>query len=858
MGLTSGVIYHMVDFAGFTRTATPTYNHAVTTAAGHAGSTNFSTSIGSLSVYTDTLHPETQNYIEGWKWDERKWSDTETENLSAYVPPNYDAITSGLSETSFQCGIGDNLDLEVVDIVEVPASGIHRSGIEHVWAPEINHGYFYDFATENYLYSDDSEVYYPTYSSIVGGIPQELNLIQLNSFPKVGIPITASTYNWDTLEGSYEIYQEWNKKAEFTGILSPLGEREDTYNDITGEIYWPLIDTALYEFIVSYSGVTNDTGLPEIVFNQQVVDPVGYTGDTILFSGLEILGLSTGGPDQEFHFQYSPIDENMMIRVFSCTTIPSGVLGAIVVASGVDGYGISDGGVIYSGIIENGYLSVEVTEWLARSLGTSYSGYVVNIDYDLGLAIFGDSDLGELVPKAGEYILAAYYRTVRLEYEPEHTGDTVLATEASLNPIGRHSGSGFIYLSTHLEDPATVVLDVELPEITTNYFGPLNIGNNYAAVVATVYDSQGNTLEDEAVTIFITSTPTIGSFGAIGTSTQSITDQNGQARAYFLPPRTVSDIGEEIFYPNFSIDPTPTYHGVTETTTLRTSNLLIEGTGEDVYLFQTQVDDPLLGFVETSIDQTDLDVQLTEYYRQFLLEQNIHGPTGLNDFGIPNNYLTNQTWEDVHRMLLGLARPSIYQRGTGAGKHLLCAMPDVFALNPHTLDPAGFAWAPMRPIDILEQGTGVYDLVYDTSVYSLPTPSGSHPTTSSGTLMSYFVVAPTSVEIQASVYSELAQRTIYSNSVEIKLDIPDYMNGLWTLDSLSELEIQEVNALLAGVVASGQRIPLGFRLRSSHITLAGALDGVTFLDVNPLYNADIWDVDEVPPARHKVLVGPPS
>ena len=865
MATTSSSIGHRFDLVGLVGTGVLSYKRAVTSVNGLPGAKNSPAKIGSYSYYATYAHPETGNKITGFKWDGRALADDENENWDASIPINWDATTSGVPVNYFQSGIGDNDDLEYLGAQEVISSGVNDQIVFDGWTPEINHGYYYDFQEEGYLYSDDSEIVYPSFSGVIPGVqwsgvvPDDavasgFNTISLLSFPKVGVPITAVQTEWDTAVGKYNPVERWRKRVDFTGIRDADLARQSTRDEYTNGIWWQLVDRADKEFIVSYSGVTNDTGLPSVIFNQQCVEPVGTTTSGVLFSGLELVGISTGGANQEFHCKYSPIDRTMLTQVLSFNTVPSGYIPESVLASGVDGDGMIGGGVLYSGLIEWGDLNVVVKEWVPQPLGTAFSGYRANMDYDFGIVSFGDpDDPGVEVPSAGEYIGVGYWKTVRVEYEPEDAIDTILALEANLNPVYRHSGQGFVYLSTRLEDPVNIVLTSELPEIAINEYGPLNIGNNYAPVIATVKDGQGNTLEDQPVTFTLLGSIVVGSFGTSSNSTTAVTNEEGAARAFYNPPRTIIDIGEEIEYDGYSVDAAPSYPGVTETTILRTSNMLIEGNEDDILLFQNLVDDPILGWMETSLDQDDLGIQLEQYYRMYFLEHDIYSATGLDGAGDPNPYLDTQTWEDMHRMLLDLSRPSLFLQDRGMGRKVLVAAPDVNALDPHTL--TANAWAPVHPIEIIEISAGVYDLVYDTSTYDIPVPSGTMTPTASGNLFSYFVVAPTMVEVQASVYNERLQQTIFSNIISVQLAIPEYMSGVWTLDEINQVQIDEVNTLLSGVaVDPTKKIPLGFRFRTSNVTLAGALNGVTFLDVNPTYNANVWDTDEVTPLGHRFSI----
>jgi hypothetical protein len=846
----SGILGYQADVAGFQGTGVLDYTYAVSPAAVEAGKELAPTAIGTLSVYTGKEHPETGNKIEGWKWDKRVWADDATESWDTYVPGNWDASTSGILTAYFQSGIGSGQDLELLDICYIPSSGI-RENIYGTWMPEINHGYYYNYSEQGYLHSDDSEVIYPSYSGLLTGVSSTFNTVDLLSYHKASIPITAESYYWNEDDGEYEVDVAWRKRPFFTGTTDSEGNENSTYSVLSDVTYWDNIDPTEKEFVVLYSGVTV-AGVPTVAFNQQCVSAVGSAdAGGVSFSGLEIIGTSTGAEGQEFHLGYSPIDSTMPITVLSFATIPSGTISAGTLALGTGGYGMNGGGLLPSGIIEGGYLATDVYEWLPRDDGTTFSGYNVNVDYDLGLLHFSSDSSLASIPPAGHYIGVSYYKTVRVEYEPDQGNESILGVEANLNPIYRRSGRGFVYLSNAIDDPASITLRADLPVISTNVFGPLDIGNNYAPVIATVLDSRGNPLEDQSVTIYITSEPSIGSFGSLGTSTDTVTDEDGEATVYYNPPRTISDIGEEVEAANHLVDNSPSYSGVTQATTLVVEDLLVDGEIEDIFLFQNYVDDPIMGLLDTTLDHGNLDAQLDAYYLSYLQEHQIYGPTGLLNLTTLNYYLSGSTWEASHRFLKGLLAPTIFQSDTGAGRRVLTAIPDSEALDPHTFQSN--AWAPMQPIDIVQSGTA-YRLVYDTSTYSIPVPSGSLTVGANGNLHSYFVVSPTTVTIQASTYSPRLNQTLYSNTVEIKLTVPSYMNGLWILDEINDIHISEISSLLSAVVASGQKVPLGFRFRSSNLALAGALDGVTFLDVNPEYNANVWDLDEVEPVRYSATV----
>lgn len=769
------------------------YNIPVVPARTEPGEEAYCAALGSFSTYVNSVHPNTENLIEGWHWDERTWTDEYTDNEVMCLPAVWDPTTSGITQSYFQSGIGSNHDLELMSIKFLPSSGLNEVGVYRVWAPEINHGYYYDYEDQGYLFSDDSEVQTVSYSGIVTGITTATNFneVTLSGFPKTGIPIQVSRMIWDNTLGKYEISTNLRKKINFTGTRDENLSRQSTYDSNTQGILWDNIDQDEQEFIVTYSG-----DYPKIICNNQYVELVG---SGVSVTGLEFIGISDGSAGQQFHTLYSPIDSTMDMEIYSYITT-----------------------------------SGTITSWEPIDTDVNMSGYQVRVDYDLGTLEFADPSVsGQYVPSAGSTIGIRYWKTLRVEYEPQNTGDTVVATEVSVNPIYRRSARGFIYLSNKLEDPASIVLEAQLPEIQTDIFGPLYIGNTYAPIIATVYDVNGQELEGQTVTFSIISDPVVGSFGGTNISTISVTDYKGEARSFYNPPRSINDIGEDITasgwsYENYPTD--PEYSGLAQITTLHTENILIEGDVNDIFLYEVHVDDPLQGYLDVTQDHNNLDIQLSGYYTSFFQEQEIYGPTGLDPSGLSPTENAIE-WEATHRLIWELSRPTIFQPNTGMGRKKLVSALDATMLNPHDFTQG--AVGPIQPINVTSAVVGEYDVVFDTSTYSIPIPTGTQYPTPSGTLYSYFLVAPTTVTMQASVFNERLNQNILSNEISVKLNIPSYLSGLWILDAINQSHIDEISAVLAsGITASGQRIPLGFRLRSSNITLAAALDGITFLDVN--------------------------
>jgi hypothetical protein len=794
------MLVHQMEVGPLVGSGVLSYTLPVASARTESGQEAAPAAIGSYSKYIDVAHPATGNLIEGWKWDQRVWAEDSTENSAVYLPTNWDPTTSGISESYFQSGIGSHDDLKLQNILEIPSENINSLDAFNIWAPVINHGYYYDYEEQDYLFSDDSELLYATYSGVAY---DGFNEIELSQRTKVGIPVRVRQLKWDNEEGKYNVAKTLRKKIQFTGIRDSSNARVSTYNEDSESILFENVDQSFDEFVIVTSGEQT-----KIILSNQYSEPVG---SGIVPNDLEFCGYADGSSSQQFHTQFAPVDYGMSVEVYSYLTT-----------------------------------SGPVTQWTVIDFDQTLVGNQVKFDYDLGILEFGDPEQGQTIPAAGHTIGVKYYKTVYAEYEPDYTQNTVTAIEANVNPIYRRNSRGFLYLATALEDPAVVDLRAALPELQSNQFGPLNIGSSFAPIIATVKDSKGQELEGQVVDFYITSVPAAGSFGVAlaDKTTSSFTDENGEARVFYIPPRGINDIGESIQAENWT-EVTNTvgteYEAYSEVTKLTTTNLLIQGNLQDVFLYEVYIDDPILGLRDVTLGTNNSAVQVANYYNEFFTENEITGGT------------KDAEWEDAHRETWDLVKPLIFSENLGLGRKKIVATVDSTAINPYTFEEG--AVSPVQPINIENLGGGQYNVVFDTSTFDIPEPSASLPSPT-GTLHSYFVVAPTEVKLQAEVFNERRNKYIKSNEISIKLSIPSYLSGLWIVDSINQNHIDEISPLLANITASGQRVPLGFRLRSSRITLAAALDGVTFLDVNRPWNYDPYDPDTVSGVRlgHQINV----
>jgi hypothetical protein len=722
-----------------------------------------STLTGYKSMYGSVPFPATGKTIQGFKFDEAFWRTKAEENDQAVIPTLWDPSTAGV-EDLFQPGIGDNQDLLVKDIA-VELVGTDTTS-NQVWRPSIEHGYYYTGPDEYYLYSDDSLTETATFSgvwksitnpSITGG-----NQLTLKFLPKPGIPILSRSFKWNSSTGSYDVDNIGRKVVSFTPVEDGL------FVESGDEILWGNLSKGQIEFLVNYETLN-------VVYNQQVVKKVGVASEPLTW---EIVGNTSSEDNQEHHLMYSPIDRLSPIQ-------------------------ISVNDVLYT-VVES------------FTTGTNQ----VVIDYDLGILKFGTTSAGGK-PAADLVIKAHYSKTHALEYEPVYSRNEATELQADLNPIRRFNSNGFVFVRQDQQEVGTLELSAELESLGLNYFGPLNVGNNFARLVATVKSKTDELIEGQEVFFEILSGPTNLTFGS-STSAKAISGADGNASTLMNPPQTIRDMG-----------------GVTDTVIVdgSGSKLVIGGytppsDTDSLFVFQVHTADDILGIPKS---------QLLSYYESYIQEEGTvsgqsKGPLVNINLGSDYSWISGAfsdfiKWEILHREFHGLAVPTTYDPGDlRTGKMTVVAVLSPTAVNPHTGTTPAFI--PIQPTSY--QVSGSFTVLNFDQIL---------PATGS-TYKSYLVVGPTKATIQAWTRNARTGTIVRSNAIEVLIDINQNNKGLMSIDAINSvpdgllgnalLWDQENVPLQSVNITSTGLLPIGWRIRSPGITIASALDSITFLDINPL------------------------
>jgi hypothetical protein len=100
------------------------------------------------------------------------------------------------------------------------------------------------------------------------------------------------------------------------------------------------------------------------------------------------------------------------------------------------------------------------------------------------------------------------------------------------------------------------------------------------------------------------------------------------------------------------------------------------------------------------------------------------------------------------------------------------------------------------------------------------------------TLQAYWVSAGKDIHVRTKAYSTLYNRDIKSNSVYLRIDLPEYLKGTYVAENIG--------------ASPPSNIPYGFRFFDEYFSKASGLDGLTYLSINPAsgYWNIIWPDDD--------------
>lgn len=430
-----------------------------------------------------------------------------------------------------------------------------------------------------------------------------------------------------------------------------------------------------------------------------------------------------------------------------------------------------------------GAVITEMVRW-TPGYGGSDGEYV--IDTDRGEITFPSEVNGETThitpPPAGEIIYAVYRPTIEVEYEPENCNNFLTAPFVNLSPVRVSTNRGFIYISEKELRVAYLELSADTTYIGDDIYGPLYLGSDYCFLVATAYNNSGQPVPGVEVSFYLDRDEDgklNGATALAGTEIIATTDGEGKARVVYSSPRSVEAVGQYLEH---------TSGDVASELTLIHNNGINSDTLDSLYVYQVFDDDGMLQWY----DIIEEDGQPGHGGRKVVL---------------------------YHKTLaaeLGGGEPESTDRFAG----------DADDINPHTGIDGSLTdvWMPLRPNAINGK---ILSFSYDGTPVDLPLTGPPNSSWdghifvpgSPGNLVAYWVSGGKQVPAHAKCFSYLYNDWIDSNDIEFRINIPEYLTGIYAADN--------------------KETPYGFRLYDDYAVASG-LNGATFLSINP--RAGKWPI----------------
>ena len=749
--------------------------------------------IGTVSPYYSTdgeLHPGTSNNVEGWKWDQRTWPLEEEYLSTSYVPTIWEPELSNIPSSFYQSGIGDGNDLLLLDV-----QYHHPSGSPSIWAPVLNHGWYYVFDQDWYLYSDQGQTEYFSATNTISGQQYQDLKYQI----KDGVPVMIRQYAFDRTTSKYTVGLDFRKKIEFT------------------------VSGTEPEFIVDHSSTP-----PRIILNDIYTEAVG-SGVTIVsgvanpveVTALEYLGLSTGDPSQEFTSTYNPIEPTAAVQVLSYTNAANPTEWTVI--SGIDDFTIS--------------------------------GQEVYVDRSLGRFVFGDRDLAELtgaglIPNTGERIVAHYTKALEVTYEPQDIAlDRIISLDSNVNPLATAKSSGFIQITTEdADEAASIVLTADLPFTPPSTYD-IEMGNNAGELIATVKTRADRPVEGQLVTFQIND-PAIGDFGGGVTTVTAITDSTGVAHVFYNAPSTISEGGS--FTTDVTVSGSETtvdVLGVGVPTS--TSGLFTYQVHEfDTVLGMSEtsgINHYTEFFTEERIAGATANQAWEEIHREAngLLEPLTY-PTGDITTGAKTILMTTRTIVNPHTGVLGSGLATLHPTqavdiGTESAPQVRLTYDSILPLpaginNTKSYLVIGESVTPVQAwVSNSRTNQRIYSNIIQLAIGIPDTMNGNFYADALSDIPSGLMLTAKNVDLVSDAWINTTSGLYWDEYQINKLSGESYL--VW----FRRTQRGATTVLgLTTITASGApaEIPLGFRLKSQDITGASILDAVTFIDADDRLSDD--------------------
>jgi hypothetical protein len=699
---------------------------------------------------------KTEDLPDGWQYDVKRWASPFDLRLPT-LPKVEGKGTQGVPETYYLPGVSDKSeDILFESIKQMTAEKTRQ------WVPTITTGDYFRYDIGYHLFSDNSIIQYASPVDTTDG----RNYITLTKEPNVNSTILVASFKREKHINTIIYNKKLTKVNNFTGKYIS-GEEQETLTS-GKQITWANVDTTKREFMITYPN--KDTYVA--VLNKDYIETHGIELDPLTSSlqdlgACELIGSSNGQEYQVFTLRYFPVVLQRLPEAEDTFHL--------YVANNVS--------------FEEW---ARVDNWWELFLTDSYTTNKYFVDRDLGIVYFGSPLCG--IPALASKIVVSYESTLRVEYEEEIEKDfLVRAITADVNPVTQATSQGFVCITHKTLEAANITLSIDKNKISgTNpeQHGPIYAGSDYGVLTAKVIDTNGEAVPNVEVSFSLVP----DNIGTINGSVSAISGTNSVGKAYtsYQPPTTSDELG---WYSTTVED-----MGAEKDIIIKSSASALS-TANKIYLYHVFKDDPLLGYdsiydylddiydvdppawVENSPDK---DVPITgakaRWRAEMILEYNLVDWVQADEGTLPSG-----------------RKVIVYKIDYANDTDNL----DAAAINPVT----GLAGAimPVYPTSFEKDGT--------TGFWKLTYPAAAIPAIGTNNIAGYWIVADRVVSVQASCWSPYYNRQIYSNTINIRVAVPDYMLGVYINENLKS-------------------IPFGWKIKNEDI-VSSVLNTTTFITINP-------------------------
>jgi hypothetical protein len=785
--------------------------------------------------------------IEGWQWDRRILSHSKNarSRYDTFLGGHAFGLKDGTKQTDWQSGAISGLKYD----------GIVRfkTGEFKTWTPQVGVGAYSIFHDSRPLFSDYSTSQNFDKNNNANGV----NVITMNT-ESVRSTVHVALYERDSLLRIFKKY-DFKYVDKFTGEMSG-NTRLDTV-DGGGNILYPNLAGRKKEYLISGDDVILNGSWSIDVGNLTLSSTIP-TLDAIPECAVDFLeskGAGTGKGRRVYTnlFPLQPLSVSLFVNDAGATLTQYTEVINLDFSLPTDAHFSvdSDLGIINMG----GFQAPDLT--LKNDLSLTDDEVVCYVDDatfaqypDQGVIVIGTEEILYLEKRRNSFIdlIRGYNSTTAVAVSPgaivsdrQHglgTSDNIYIAYTAvpridyevtsyalrsankgpwldIRPGANVDTNNVLQILSAEIDLASITLSTGSPLIGGNIYGPIFYGTDVSRLTATGYDSRGNPVDNIPLSIEI-----LSGAGALNGGLSTFTDLSntrGETYAFYNSPYDKDSI--ETLVGSVTHDGADTVFSVgpnVDSTSL-----------DEVWVFQVLKHDKVLGTV--GLEQTIEDVAVEV------------PPIGLSSIRI--NGLVGEEYRDGYAYFIGTDSVRYFRRIKGI-------MPDVDAsARPvsriYLEENTSSALALNQQVFLFEADAvefnsaalnGVRNIMYEWSTAATHPITGVagawsplHPDSANGTdltflgrnltipdsgddtenLAAYVVVAPTTIVLQAYGTDPITGRVIRSNTIRLRLQLPNFLIGVDTTGALP--------------------IPYGWTLVTEAFNIGAGIGGANFLTINP-------------------------